>query len=230
MAGQENFLATLAAGAQGVASRLARGTMRATATFVQIAWPITKLIVRRAFEVLFALILIFEEWGWRPLAAWLGRLARFPFVANLETFIAGLPPYGALVAFAAPSVLILPLKLLALYLIAAGHALSAALLFIGAKVAGTAILARLYTLTQPKLMQIGWFARAHDWFMPWKERMFAAIRASWAWRYARIVKYRAGQAVRARWLELRPALIAYKMQIAAQARGVLVRARAWLSR
>jgi hypothetical protein len=226
MAGQGNYLAALTEGAKRVASALAR----AATTLAHAGWPVVKLVVRRAFEVLFALILIFEEWGWRPLAAWIARLARFPIVANVEAFIAGLPPYGALVAFAAPSILILPLKLLALYLIAAGHALSAALLFLGAKVAGTAILARLYMLTQPKLMQIGWFARAHDWFMPWKDRMFAAIRASWAWRYARIVKYRVGQAVRARWIELRPTLMAYKTRIAEQARDVLGRVRAWISR
>ena len=226
MAGQDDYLAKLTGGARGVASRLAR----AVTTFARAAWPIAKLIIRRVFEVLFALILIFEEWGWRPLAAWIARLARFPFVAHAEAFIAGLPPYGALIAFSAPSILILPLKLVALYLIAAGHAFSAALLFLGAKVAGTAILARLYTLTQPKLMQIGWFARAHDWFMPWKDRMFAAIRASWAWRYARIVKYRVGQAVRTRWVEVRPTLVAYKARVTAEGRSVLYRARAWLSR
>ncbi len=230
MAGQENFLAIVTEGAKGVAARLARWTTRATTTCVKIVWPIIKLVIRRAFEVLFALILIFEEWGWRPLAAWIGRLARFQLVANVEGFIAGLPPYGALVAFVTPSLLILPLKLVALYLIAAGHALTAGLLFIGAKIAGTAILARLYHLTQPKLMQIGWFARAHDWFMPWKDRMFAAIRASWAWRYARIVKYRLGQLMRGRWAMLRPTLIEFKTRIAAQTRDFIGRARSWLSR
>lgn len=195
----------------------------AVATVVRIAWPVLRTVLRRVFEVVLALILLFEEWGWRPLAAALARLARFPLVARIEARVATLPPYGALAAFAAPSILILPLKLIALYLIAGGHAISAAALFIGAKVAGTAIVARLFMLTKPKLMQIGWFASAHDWLMPWKDRMFAKIRESWAWRYGRIVKYRVGQAVKARWREWRPSILALRDRAVAQARSLIAR-------
>jgi hypothetical protein len=187
------------------------------------AWAILRLIVRRLFEILFALILIFEEWGWRPLAAALARLAKFPIIARIETLITALPPYGALAVFVLPSILIFPLKLLALFLIATGHALSAALLFVGAKIAGTAILARLFMLTQPKLMQIGWFARLYNWLMPWKDRAFAAIRSSWAWRYGRIVKHKIGNIVRARWLRIRPQLIVVRDRMLAQVRALLGR-------
>ncbi len=201
------------------ASRLTAGVT----TLVRTLWSIVRLVVRRTFEVLFALVLLFEEWGWQPLAALLARFARFPLIAKLEAIIAGLPPYGALAAFVLPSALLLPLKLLALYLIATGHALMAALLFIGAKVAGTAILARLFMLTQPKLMQIGWFARAYNWLMPWKDRAFSAIRASWAWRYGRIAKYRLGQAVRTRWSALRPTLLKVRDDMLLQVRRLLGR-------
>ncbi len=216
MAGQDNWLAKRLERAIGAAVRFVRAFLHAAATVARVIWPTARLIARRAFEVLLALVLLFEEWGWQPLAAWLSRLARFPVVARLEAYIAGLPPYGALAVFVTPSLLILPLKLLALYLIATGHGFLAALLFLGAKIAGTAILARLYHLTQPRLMQIGWVARAHDVFMPWKDRMFVAIRVSWAWRYARIVKYRVGQRMRARWLVLRPILLVLREQITAQ--------------
>ncbi len=119
------------------------------------------------------------------------------------------------------------MKLVALFLIANGHALSAALLFVGAKIAGTAILARLFMLTQAKLMQIGWFARGYNWLMPWQERMFAAVRASWAWRYGRIIKYRVGQAIKARWVEVRPDLLVWRDRMIAQGRDALARLRAW---
>jgi hypothetical protein len=195
---------------------LLRAAGQGIAKVAAVAWPILKLIARRLFEILFALVLIFEEWGWRPLAAALARLANFPIVARLEALILALPPYGALAVFLLPSLLILPLKLLAVFLIATGHALSAALLFIGAKIAGTAIVARLFMLTQPKLMRIGWFAQAYNWLMPWKDRAFAAIRASWAWRYGRIVKYKIGNIVRARWLRIRPQLIELRDRVMAQ--------------
>ena len=39
-------------------------------------------------------------------------------------------------------------------------------------------------------MRIGWFKWLYNRVMPWKEALFASIRASWAWRYGRIVKAR----------------------------------------
>jgi hypothetical protein len=202
------FIATL--------QRLSWGVRRAVLAAASWLWPLMRLIVRRILEVIFALVLLFEEWGWRPLAAWIGKLARFPVIAKIETVISALPPYGALFAFLLPSIFLFPLKLLAIYLIATGHALMAALLFIGAKVAGTAVVARLFMITQPKLMQIGWFARLYNWLMPWKDRAFAAIRVSWAWRYGRIVKHKLGQAVRARWQSIRPQLMAARDRLVGQ--------------
>ena len=225
MASQENPLVEKARHAASLVLAGMRAAWRVIVTVWGEVWPVLRLVLRRALEVLFALILLFEEWGWRPLAELLARLARYPWIARVERHIAGLPPYGALAAFTAPSVLILPLKLVALYLIASGHALSAALLFIGAKIAGTAILARLFMLTQPKLMQIGWFARTYNLLMPWKDRMFVAIRASRTWRYGRIVKYRVGQAVKARWVEWRPTLVALGLRMTEEARNLMVRLR-----
>lgn len=205
-----------------------RAILRVASAELARLWPLIRLALHRLAQILLALILLFEEWGWRPLAALLGRLGRFPLIARLEAVIAGLPPYAALAVFAAPSALILPLKLLALYLIAGGHALAAALLFIAAKIVGTAIVARLFILTQPKLMQIGWFARAYGWLMPWKDQMFAAIRASWAWRYGRIIKYRVKQALLTRWRELRPAMLRLGERTLADMRRMAAKARGWL--
>ena len=151
--------------------------------------------LRRAGGLVFALIVLFEQWGWKPLVAALSVLARFAPVAAIERWIAGLPPYGALVAFALPTALLLPLKLLALFLIANGHTVMAAALFIGAKIVGTAIIARLYLLTEDKLMQIGWFRQAHGIIMPRLHTLHEEIRRSWAWRYGRMLKTKAKHAV-----------------------------------
>lgn len=164
----------------------ARAVWRAWLSFFLVA----RLVVRRLFEIILALWLLFEEWGWKPLTAALARLGRLAPFAVIERWIAGLPPYGALVVFALPSALLLPLKLLALFLIAQGYKTAAAALFIGAKVVGTALVARIYQLTETALMRIGWFKWLYDRVMPWKDALFASIRASWAWRYGRIVKAR----------------------------------------
>jgi hypothetical protein len=171
-------------------------------------WRLVRAPLLMVLQLAAALVVLFEEWGWRPLVALLGTLARFEVWARLELFIAGLPPYGALAALALPTSILLPLKLLALYLLAQGHALSGGALFIAAKLTSTALIARLLMLTKPALMRIGWFARAHDWLIPWQEAMFAVIRASWVWRYGRMVKTRVRLEAKKAWLRLRPRLVA----------------------
>jgi hypothetical protein len=135
-----------------------------------------------------------------------------------------------LAAFVGPSLVLFPLKLLALYLIATGHAIMAGLLFIGAKLVGTSVLARLYMLTSPQLMRIPWFARAHDKLMPWKDALFAKIRASWAWRYGRIVKHKAGLRLHALAAKWRPVVKAQLQTWRGLAQAMLARVRAWTAK
>ena len=167
-----------------------------------------RLGARYLLQILLALVIVFEQWGWRPLAAAVARLARYAPVKALETVIQDLPPYGALVVFALPSALILPLKLAALWLIANGHALSATLLFVAAKVVGTAIVARVYQLTEPRLMQLAWFVRLHGIVVPRLHALAAWVRESRVWQRGRaierVVRDRA-RALAARW---RPAALA----------------------
>jgi hypothetical protein len=174
---------------------------------------------RLVLQTLLALIIVFEEWGWRPLAAALAQLARLKPIAWLEAQIQRLPPYGALVVFAAPSILILPLKLVALYLITSGREIAATLLFIGAKVVGTAIVARLFQLTETQLLQIPWFAWAYGMVMPWKHALTDWIRESWAWRYGRVIKERVRRLARP-----------FTQAIRAEAAALFARVRGWLRR
>jgi hypothetical protein len=161
-----------------------------------------------ALNVLVALVLLFEEWGWRPLSSLVAQLARFRVWALLELWIAGLPPYGALVALGVPSAILVPAKLFGVYLLALGHVVSAAFVLVAAKLASTALIARIFILTKPALMQIGWFQRAYDIFVPWQEALFAWVRGTWVWRYGRIVKWRVNGTLRRTWRVLRPNLAA----------------------
>ncbi|MFA5900924.1 MAG: hypothetical protein WC829_17630 [Hyphomicrobium sp.] len=167
-------------------------------------WDWVRPGVVLALNIVAALILLFEEWGWRPLSNLLAQLARYPLWAKAELFIAGLPPYGALVALAIPSAVLIPAKLLGVYFLASGHLISAGIVIVLAKIASTALIARVFLLTKPALMQIGWFARAYDVFMPWHDALFARIRASSVWRYGRVVKWRVRNYVRAAWIDLKP--------------------------
>lgn len=171
---------------------------------VRTAWSILRAPLIHAANLVLALVIIFEEWGYRPLVALLGWLASFAPLARLEKFIASLPPYAALGVFALPTTLLLPLKFVAMWLLANGHVASATGLFVGAKVASTALIARIFMLTKPALMRISWFARAYNWFMPWKEALFAEIRASWVWRYGRMVKNRIKLEAKQAWARIKP--------------------------
>ena len=137
-----------------------------------------------------ALLILFEEWGWDPLQRALARIGQLPGFRWMERRIQALGPYVALTLLLLPSVLLLPIKLLALWLIGLGHVLLGTLVIIAAKLGGTALVARLFTLTQPALMQMPWFARRYTRWKDWKLRLLTRVRASWAWRTAQQVKLR----------------------------------------
>lgn len=189
------------------------------------AWDVVRPVIVLAFNIIAALILLFEEWGWQPLSALLARLARFPLWAMAERGIAGLPPYGALLTLAVPSVILIPAKLLGVYLLATGHFITAGALIVAAKVASTALIARIFLLTKPALMQIPWFAYAYGVVVPWQEALFARIRSSWPWRYGRVLKWRAKQYVRSVWNTTRPRIEAQWRVIEPSLRDVGLRLR-----
>ena len=154
--------------------------------------------LRRLVTLPIALLILFEEWGREPLKRAMGWLMRWAPLAWIERRIAALPPYAALAVFFAPSVLLLPVKFGALWLMAHGQALLGLAVVVLAKVAGTALLARLFQLTQPALMRLPWFARTYTRWVAWKGAVVEQVRASWVWRSARVVKRRVAQQL-ARW-------------------------------
>lgn len=150
-----------------------------------------KTFLRNLVFALIAVILLFEEWGWEPLAALFARLARLPLWAWMERGITRLPPWAALLAFGVPMLALLPVKLAALYLFGQGHAGLGLALLLGAKLLGTAVLARLFQLTQPALMQLGWFARWYPRWKAWKDGLIERVRQSAPWRAGQRIKVQA---------------------------------------
>ena len=139
---------------------------------------------------LLALAILFEEWGWEPLQRLLARIGRWPGLRWVEALVRGLPPWGAVAVFLLPTALLLPVKLLALWAVGRGQVLLGLAVIVLAKVVGTAVVARLFTLTQPALMRLRWFAFTYAHWMRFKHAVLARARASWAWRVARVIKRR----------------------------------------
>ena len=70
---------------------------------------------------------------------------------------------------------------------------------VAAKVLGTALVGRLFVLTEPQLMQFVWFARAMNWWIATKQRLKALVARSTPWRAVRDAMRRVPRA----WLRLR---------------------------
>ena len=131
-----------------------------------------------------ALVIFIEEWGWRPLTALAARIARWPPLARLEATVAAAPPRLALALFLVPVVLLVPVKLAALWLIGEGRTTLGVALIVAAKLVGTAVVGRLFILVEPQLQQFAWFALALAWWRATRDRVMAAVRESRLWRGA----------------------------------------------
>ena len=147
-------------------------------------------LLRGVLLILAAAILFIEEWGWRPLTACMAWLAKWPPLARLEAAIRGVSPRWALVLFIVPATLLFPIKLVALWLIHKGHAALGLAVIVAAKLLGTALVGRLFVLTERQLMQFAWFVRALNWWRATKERVKAAVKRTASWRAAQVLTRR----------------------------------------
>ena len=166
-----------------------------------------KRLLAAPFVFTAAIIILLEDWLWDDLQRIAAAIGRLPVLRQIESLIAGLPPYGALAMFAAPSLLLIPVKLGALYFIAHGQPMFGFMTAVAAKVAGTALVARIYALTHPNLLRIEWFAYLHARFTAFKTRIYDAIKATSFYqaahlRYARMKEWLRGRGrsfLRRRW-------------------------------
>ncbi len=141
-----------------------------------------KRLITPAMTVIAALIMFIEEWLWDRLTAMMARVGRLPVVQRLEERLAALPPYPAMGVFLLPGLLLLPVNLFAVWLTANGQALTGTGILIGAKLAGTAILARLFAVCKPSLLTVGWFRKLYEGLVGLKTRLYTAIKAMRAWQ------------------------------------------------
>ncbi|MFN3855216.1 MAG: hypothetical protein ACK4M0_12545 [Phreatobacter sp.] len=132
--------------------------------------PLARRLLR-PFIVLAAIIILVETWIWERLGPVIGRLvARLPFKALKQAIhdaIERLPPRASLAVFVIPAALLLPFKLVAVALLARGHFVLGAGVFVLAKVVGVGVTAFLFDATRPKLMQIPLFVRVYALWMRW---------------------------------------------------------------
>jgi len=132
-----------------------------------------------------AIVVLLEDWLWEDLQRLAQYIGRLPVFRQAEALVVALPPWGALAIFALPSLLLIPVKLAALWFISTGHMLIGVSVMVAAKIAGTALVARLFKLTKPKLLTFRLFVRLYAILTSFKARVYEAIRSSWVYRNVR---------------------------------------------
>lgn len=136
-----------------------------------------------------ALLLMLEEWLWDATQAVLARIPEWPWLVRLQSWVERLSPYAALLIFLAPTLLLLPVKILALMSIAHGHPTLGVIIVLTAKVLGTALVARIYALTRRSLLSLDWFRRYHTRLLDLKARLTAQLQATAGWQQVqRLIK------------------------------------------
>jgi hypothetical protein len=137
-----------------------------------------KKIIAAPFVLLAAIVILLEDWLWDDLARLAAAIGRLPIFKQIESSIIWLPPYPSLLLFAIPSLLLFPVKFASLYLIAEGQPVLGFLVAAAAKVIGTALVARIFNLTKPKLLQINWFAYLYEKITAFKKRIYDVIKST----------------------------------------------------
>jgi hypothetical protein len=133
----------------------------------------------RPLLLILALVFLFEAWLWthlEPIVAWI--VARIPLAGikvRIAAGIAHLSPPVTLIVFVVPVLLLLPLKVLGLWLLAHGFWLGALAVLALAKLAGLGVTAFIFEITRPKLLQMAWFRRVYDGVMWLLDRAHALV-------------------------------------------------------
>lgn len=131
------------------------------------------------------LLLLWEETVWRWAKALGALVARIPVMAALERVVARLDARLVFLLFLIPMALLLPLKFVALWLIATGQPLLGLAAVVIAKMVGTAVSARLYVIAEPRLMEVPAFAWLHGHVTGWLKAAHDCLDASPTWQAAR---------------------------------------------
>ena len=150
--------------------------------------------------VLLALIFLIEAWLWDHLEPVVARVvAMIPLRAIkawLAARVARLSPMATLLVFLAPVVLLFPLKFLEVWLIANQYWISAIALIVAGKFIGVGIVAFIFDVTKPKLLQMPWFVRVYEWVLDIRRRAGEIVAPTMARIKAMVARIRSGSSSR----------------------------------
>ena len=143
-----------------------------------------KRLLSGAFVFVATLFIFFEEWLWFRLLAFMKSVAALPIIRNLENVLRRQNKWVSLAVFIIPEFSFIPVKLGVVWLMGNNHAFSGVILFIAAKITGTALFAWMWEVTEAKITQFAWVCWIHNtalkiraWAHDWIQRQPAYHRA-----------------------------------------------------
>jgi len=173
---------------------------------------VCRRILTPPMVVLAVLFLFVEEWLWNKMTAAMAWVARARFFVWLEARLRRLPAWAAVTCFFLPGLMLLPVKIGALFLMGKGHVASGVGVIVLAKVVGTAVVARFFTVCKPTLMGVSWFRAGHDWLLRVKAALYERLHAMPWWQTAVHFKDRVKRRLRL----IKPGLIARRWRAIGQ--------------
>ncbi len=149
-----------------------------------------KRVLTPPLVILAAAIMFFEEWLWHRVTRGMAVVGRWPVFRQLEAWLQTLPPYGALAILILPGAMLLPIKWAALVLMAQGRIFAGLSVIVVAKVLGTAVVARMFSICREALFQISWVKSLCDGVLRLKDWLYAKIKSMPGWQLAARMKLR----------------------------------------
>lgn len=167
--------------------------------------PISRLLM-----VVFALAFLFETWVWGGMVAimrWAARSIPWAaFRARAQSIINRLPAFVSVLLFGVPVVVGELGSAASVVLIAMGHVLMGALIYLLLKLFMLTLVALVFDLTRDKLMTLPWFVVVYNYFHKWHEWALELV-APYRKAAARVLRD-ASAAALAQWRRLRSDLAA----------------------
>lgn len=121
-----------------------------------------KRILSSIFVFVATLFIFFEEWLWFRLLKGMKTIASLPVIRNIENVLRNQNKWVSLAIFIIPELSFIPVKLSVVWLIGNNHMMSGVILFITAKIVGTALFAWMWDVTQDKITQFNWIKVIRD--------------------------------------------------------------------
>lgn len=135
-----------------------------------------------------AIFLIVEEWLWDLLSAYSHFMIRLLKLEKVELWLTQTTPNTAIFVFLIPILLVTPLNLIAIWLLLNGLIIQGIFLEIFAKLLGTLLVARVFSLTKKQLLTFKLIFWIYINVCKWLNWAHAIIIDTYIYQYSKKIK------------------------------------------